>query len=559
MKNLAIACLVVNGLATSLVSAQPAAPAVAPTPQVAPTQQVPPTPQVAPTATTAPQPEPPQTYEEWARMYYQPMRVRKEDAVDLGNGRVRMLRIFSNQEFELLGEEGDFFVVRELPVDDPKSHLYKAMRRADRMGRYREARLKYFEDKYIITGQPDLTPPFTDRYEFVRVDKGLPTEGRWQMSFDVVDMNGDGRLDIVAPPPRLGSPKTPTIYLQQRDGSFTAWKDTVWPADARLDYGSVRVADFDRDGKLDIAIACHFAPSYILYGDGKGDFRRFVELPRANKAVTSRALAVADFDNDGRPDIALYAEVDVDITTSQVVNNGLVWLVLNKADGFKVVSGFPAQLHGDWLSVADLDGDGWTDLLLTTRKVSMRDLVFRNLGGGETFEKLADNDMPALAYVFANAVAPMDGFAVPDLVMCFEQFSPTQTTKPVQACVVYHFHDEQGRFTTKPTPVLLLKKEEEYNNIKGMAVGDIDGDGRNDLVLITVFGEVRILMQFPDGTFYEERSPEITLGETDPFDVKIVDLDGKGVKEIVIAGSPRGQGPGGGFFVFSPVRKTAKP
>ncbi len=523
-----------------------------------------PAPPATPQATPQPAAEepvvgPPLTFEEWAREYYRPMRVRKEDAVDLGNNRIRMIRFLSNHEFELLGEEGEFYIVRELPITDPKSPAYRLYRRMEARGVYHEEREKYFEDKYLVVDQPDLIPPFTDRLEFKRLGQGLPTAGRWQMSFDIADMNGDGRLDIVAPPPRLGKERVPVVFLQQRDGSFRAWAEARWPEAARLDYGAVRVADFDRDGHLDTAITCHFGPAYILYGNGKGDFRRVVELPKANKAVSARAMAVADFDRDGRPDLALYAEVDVDIATTQRVDSGLVWLVLNKADGFKVVSDFPAQLHGDWLTVADLDRDGWPDLLLTSRKVSMRDLVFRNLGGGERFEKLADKEMPSLAYVFSNAAAPLDGFDVPDLVLCFEQFSPNQRSTQAQACTIYHFHDAQGRPTTTPTPVLLLKHAEEYNNIKGVAVGDMDNDGRNDLVLITVFGQVRIFLQFPDGTFYEERSPEIDLGDTDPFDVKIIDLDGKGMKEIVIAGSPRGQGAGGGFFVYSPRRKGPTP
>ena len=524
-------------------------------------QEAPPAvPAATPTATPEePSFEPPQTYEEWAKMYYEPMKVRKEDAVDLGNGRIRMLRVFSGQEFELIGEEGEFYIVRELPIDDPKSTLHKAMKKVERMARYRSARADYFKDKYIITDDPDLPPPFTDRLEFERVGRGLPEGGRWQMSFDLADMNGDGRLDIVAPPPRLADTKVPTIFLQQRDGSFKRWEGTTWPTEAKLDYGAVRVADFDLDGKLDIAIACHFAPAYILYGNGKGNFTRYVTLPKANKVLTSRALTVADFDADRRPDLALYAEVDVDMATSQQVGSGLAWVLLNKPEGFKVISEFPAQLHGDWLTAADLDRDGWTDLLLTTRKVSMRDLVFRNLGGGEKFEAVASLKMPALAYVFANAAVPLDGFASPDLVLCFEQWSPEQRGLPAQACAIYHFHDEHGTPSLEPKVSLLLKKSEEYNNIKGIAAGDIDGDGRNDLVLITVFGEVRIFLQLADGILYEERSPEIALGDTDPFDVKIVDLDGKGMKEIVIAGSPRGQGAGGGFFVYTPrLKKAAK-
>ncbi len=218
---------------------------------------------------------------------------------------------------EIVGEEGDNYLVRNLPPDDPQSAAHSTWWRNEANEIFAGMKKDYFTDKYLIVNNPDVPPPFTDQLRFVAADAGLPRGGRWQMSFDVADMNGDGLPDLVFGPQRTGPP-TPYIFLQQKDGSWKLWQDARWPTQGlKLDYGTVRVADFDRDGNKDIAIACHFSRTYVLYGDGKGDFTRFVTVPQSNQDMTSRALAVADFDGDGRPDIATFAEMDLNMASAR--------------------------------------------------------------------------------------------------------------------------------------------------------------------------------------------------------------------------------------------------
>ncbi len=193
----------------------------------------------------------------------------------------------------------------------------------------------------------------------------------------------------------------------------------------------MRVADFDGDGNKDIAIACHFSKTYVLYGDGKGDFTRSSTIPQTNPDMTSRALAVADFDGDGRPDIATYAEVDLNMATSQRLPGGLVNVALNLPSGWKAVEddGLPDGIQGDWLTAArHRSATGSADLLLTSRAQNVMDLVFRNAGKGESWQPVASQQMPANAYVLANAVAPLDRFTQPDLLECFEQFNPWKSS-----------------------------------------------------------------------------------------------------------------------------------
>jgi hypothetical protein len=495
------------------------------------------------------------TYQQWLKSYYQVFTIPKKSAILLGHGRVRPYKII-DAVMEIVGEKGDDYLVRNLPPEDPQSTGYDTWRYNEGREVFLKMKQDYFKGKFLLVDQPSVPPPFTDKIRFVPADQGLPKGGRWQMSFDVADMNGDGRPDLVFGPQRTGGP-TPYIFLQQKDGSWKLWQDVKWPTEGiKLDYGSVRVADFDGDGNPDIAIACHFAKSYVLYGNGKGDFTRFVQIPLNNPNMTSRALTVADFNGDGRPDIASIAEIDLDMATTKRLGTGLVNVALNLPSGWKATgTGFP-DLQGDWITAGDVLGDGKPDLLLTSRAQNIQDLVFENLGGGEAWRSVASREMPVNAFVLANAVGPLDRFKQPDLVECFEQINPWKVEPPTQACVIYRFHDANGVPLATPTRTVLFQEKVEYVNYQAAAIGDVDGDGRNDIVVGTNLGTVRVFLQGADGQFYEQKNPGMNQPGTVIFDLKIADLyhDGKG--EVIFAGSPSSQ-QGGGVWVFKPVNAGA--
>jgi hypothetical protein len=469
-------------------------------------------------------------------------RISKNNAVEIAPDRIRLTGPMQ-QEFTLIGEDGDFYLARMLPPEDPKSPLHAAWKMEQGRELRVAAKQQYYADRFLATRSPDVIPAFTKKIAFDQQDSGLPKGGHWQMSFDVADMNGDGLADLVLAPARLGV-SHPSIYLQQADGTWKLWDKAQWPP-LKFDYGTVRVADFDGDGNLDIALTCHFGDTYVLYGNGKGDFTRMQRLPKPNPTVTSRALTVADFNNDGRPDVATICEIDLDYATQKPQHSGLVVVYLNRPDGWKAVTeGFPTEIQGDWLSAA---------LLLTSRKEGITDLFMRNVGKGTAFQSIASNQVPATGFVFANAVGALDRFKKrTDVVLCFEEYNPfKREDDPSQVCAIYRFHDAKGNVSLTPTPELLVKREIVYDNFKGVAVGDIDGDGRNDIALITSNGGVRVFLQFPDGRFYENL-PEIKLPDTDPFDVHIVDLQHNGKGDVIVAGSPSGNKGGGGVWVFSP-------
>jgi hypothetical protein len=101
-----------------------------------------------------------------------------------------------------------------------------------------------------------------------------------------VDLNNDGKLDLVA-----GADRGVMVFLGRGDGSFDS------AGDYYTDVGHyLAVADFNHDGKPDIARGRR-----ILIGDGRGSFTVY-NLPELSHYDDSW-LVGADFDGDGWPDL----------------------------------------------------------------------------------------------------------------------------------------------------------------------------------------------------------------------------------------------------------------
>ncbi|HKS35711.1 MAG TPA: FG-GAP-like repeat-containing protein, partial [Verrucomicrobiae bacterium] len=117
-------------------------------------------------------------------------------------------------------------------------------------------------------------------------------------------------------------------------------------------YG-VAVADFNADGKLDLAVANQSADNVsVLLGNGNGSFGAATNFGVGN---TPRSVAVGDLNGDGKPDVAVVSASDNQVSVLIGVGNGAFFPATNHP------SGGSGSFH---VVMADADADGNLDVVV---------------------------------------------------------------------------------------------------------------------------------------------------------------------------------------------------
>ena len=166
------------------------------------------------------------------------------------------------------------------------------------------------------------------------------------------DFNNDGILDLVTI-----NYSTVTFFKGLGTGKYAAPVSTT----VTSGYGPVYAADFNGDGKLDLAVP--YGPACcgingvvtILLGNGDGTFTqgKSISVSTDGGPANASTIAVADFNGDHKPDIAV----------SDSATN-YTWLFLGNGDGtFSLAnSSIESNGGGNALIAGDFNGDGKEDL-----------------------------------------------------------------------------------------------------------------------------------------------------------------------------------------------------
>jgi len=300
---------------------------------------------------------------------------------------------------------------------------------------------------------------FTD----VTAEAGVAGSG-WSTGAAWVDIDGDGLLDLIVLRyvqwdfddvwcgehkeglrsychPDQFSPISPIVYHNDGHGHFTDVTQRSGFSKPGKELG-IAIADFNRNGCTDVYIANDSVPEFLYQNKGNGTFDEVglaseAGLDGDGNTFAGMGVDAADFNNDGLPDVIV----------TNLAYQMYALFQNNGTNGFEYAThrtglGQMTLLHSGWgVRFIDFDNDGWKDLLIVQGHVL------------DTVEAT----FPQLHYREPMMLARNTGTKFVDVSS--------------NAGGVFH-ESWAGR---------------------GMAVGDLDNDGRMDAVVTTNGGPVYIL------------------------------------------------------------------
>ncbi len=338
------------------------------------------------------------------------------------------------------------------------------------------------------------------------------------------DVDGDGKPDMVA-----SNPYTNQISILLNNGSgssvsFGTKTSYNVGASGTSPMCSPAFADLDGDGKPDIAVGDNGSGTVSIFKNGSSSGSLSLGTRQTVSTLgTPYAIAFADFDGDGKPDMIVAHNGS---TSASVFPNTSTSGTISFGTRIDVAIG-GAAYHG--IGVADYDGDGKLDFAILNRGGSAVSIVLNTSTSSISFATKVNFTLAA-SNGYWLSTADIDGDGKNDLAICYE----TGTVASV------------FRNTTTTAGTVTMGTRQDLtclSNSRNVCFGDINGDGKVDMLIPAFSGTAAMYLNTSSsGTISFATASTVNIGAY-PEGGTMGDVNADGKPDIV-------QPNFGGFAIY---------
>ncbi len=329
----------------------------------------------------------------------------------------------------------------------------------------------------------------------------------------IADINTDGLPDLVVAYDSAAN----LVFFNDGDATPFSTAGIAVGSETDSSFG-IAVGDVDADGDLDVVSANSNAANKLYLNAGAPGFLQSVSATDiTTDADDSRSVKLADLNNDGR--------LDVLVGNSGAANK----LYLNA--GATLFAGVSAQAVGGSddtrkIFATDVNQDGYLDVIAINNG---NNRLYLNNASISPFNAVSGLQIGSDASLNHDAVVhDLDGDGDLDLV----------ATRPLASTLQYFNTGTPNPFNTGASTTVSNAAVTAANDLgRGIAVGDMDGDGDLDIVVATLGGSQSNLLFLNDGDTTPFSSAGLSIGsETDfSMDIAVGDVDLDGDLDVVTA------------------------
>ncbi len=327
------------------------------------------------------------------------------------------------------------------------------------------------------------------------------------------DFDGDGKIDILT-----NDLNQATVYRNNSTATGEISFEDAVSFTAGGNPGHMGVADLNADGKLDIAVPNFTSNTVSILinnssGPGNISFEAKVDI---NVGANPTHVGIGDFDLDGKLDLIVpnFGAATVYVLRNTYPGSGTIM--------FENAATLSTLSNPFYTSVTDLDNDGKSEIVLGYRDQTVAFVsIYQNLSVGiGSFEFALKEDFATGNRSWATDVADFDQDGRIDVVSSNWTSNTLSVLENLSADPDLINFNSQISFSTGSRP-------------KGVATGDLDGDGKVDIVQ-SINNSIKLSLRRNVSTSAGSLAfePQVQLSSSGAW-VDVADLDGDGKLDLI--------------------------